>query len=464
MKRQTLGMQLLAAFLFIPALSSCASVDASREFHQTAADIRERTGSAEVWEPASRADVISAAIDQMFEDGALTVDEAVRVALLSNPGLQASFMQVGIGKAALVSAGLPKNPVLGIGTRFPEGGGLVNLTLSVTQSLIDLLLMPARESAAKARMEIARGQVVRRAVILAGSVEGEVLDLLALQRAKRAAQDSLALAQRSLDLARSRFAAGLSDPVDIALSNSAVLNARRQILVVERNRAVGRATLNALLGVEGRGESWQVSGDLNSALSGPEESGEALVDAALERRMDIAVAQLLVRALSSDLDAAEIAVIKNLTLGFERERAESPPSLNGPTLQTSIPLYSRNEPAIAKQGFRLAAAERNLVQKRIEVAGEVRRAAARARASQELITLFETEILPTAKASVETSRRFWQAGERDILVVLAAQRFLIQQRKLYASTLRKAARARAELDIAMGGPISHGPVETGEER
>ena len=453
----------LAGALAALPLFACGSVDARGDLQETSRLVGERTGRPDTWDPETSEEILRADLEAMLEDG-LTIDEAVRVALVWNPALRSGYRDVGIRKAELVAAGLPRNPFLLVSTRFPEGGGRVNVTASVSQSLLDLFLIPARRRAGEARLSMARWQVVREAVQLAGRVEGEVFDRIALRRGRAVAEEGLALARRSREIARRRQHAGLGDAVDVSLADNAVLAARRELLVIDRDLALSRAALGELLGLPPGSGEWRLADELAPPL--PPEEPLNLVETALERRLDVEVARLRVAAARGDLDVEETRRLPDLALGFERERAESPPTLSGPVLEGSLPLWSRNGPAVARQSFLVEKAQDELRRTRDAVEREVREALARLGGARSELALFESEILPRASASAEIARRAWQAGERDVLVALEAQRFLLEQRRAYVAALRDAGRARAALEVAIGGPGSGegqtGPKEQGE--
>src|SRR5690606_20062436 len=87
------------------------------------------TGGALVWQrdPAAveRARAETAALAR---DG-LRREEAIRIALLQNRALQATFEQLGIAEAALVQAGLLTNPSLSVILAFPLDLGDASVTL-----------------------------------------------------------------------------------------------------------------------------------------------------------------------------------------------------------------------------------------------------------------------------------------------------------------------------------------------
>ena len=440
--------------------AACAGVDASADFRAAAATARERTGSEVVWEPEAGELAIAEAVDAMTVDGRLTVGEAIRIGLLCNPSLQASFMDVGIASADLVAAGRLRNPVMGASARFPEGGGLADVQFSISQSLTGLLLLESRRHAGEARLAMARASAVRQAVILAGRIEQRALDLVALAMAIEVSRESLTLAETSRELVSHRFDAGLSDAIDLHMAELAVLDARRALLVIQRERDLAHATLAEDLSLTEDTPAWRIVGDLVSA-NVPDDP-EALVQIALEHRLDVEVANWLVKASRADTDLEEHRIFQALSVGFQRERGNNPPSLNGPSAQFSLPVFGLNGPAVARQQFREMQAARNLETIRLAVTREVRQASFRVSSSRELLTLFDQEILPAALASVEASRRAWSAGQRDLLAVVAAQGSLLQQRGQYVAALREAASAKAALDAALGGPFVDGDGELHE--
>jgi hypothetical protein len=68
------------------------------------------------------AEAARAAVGRLLK-APLTADAAVRIALLNNRDLQASYNALGIAEAAMVEASLPPNPVIGISS-IAGGGGL----------------------------------------------------------------------------------------------------------------------------------------------------------------------------------------------------------------------------------------------------------------------------------------------------------------------------------------------------
>jgi len=415
----------------------------------TARMVREKTGQESAWNPTRDPAAMAGEVEDMLLDG-LTIDEAVHVALLLNPALRSSYQEVGIRKSELVAAGLPSNPLFSLSTRFPEGGGTSNVTTSVAQSLLSLALIPARKRGGRERLSIARLQVVRQAIQLVADVEGQAFDLIALQSGVLLAQESLAQTQRSEDLARMRLTAGEGDAVDLALTRSAVLVAEKELMLAGRDLSVARAKLQESLGLVHLDGPLAITDPL--PLSDFDPGDGDLVELAMDRRLDVALAGLNLRAAAGNLRIEEIGRLNDISLGLERERGDSPPNLTGPVVTGSLPLWSRNQSRISREEFVVARARADLQSTRNRVRREVQESLAQVQAARELVRLFEEQILPNARASLATAQRAWRAGERDLLVVLEAQRFAIEQRRAAVAAIQTAARMSSQLAVVLGGP------------
>ena len=78
----------------------CQTVNPTADYVRTSEVVREHTGSAAVYEPDANASV-DEKVAALLADG-LTVDEAIRVALLNNQGFHAAFHEIGASRADLV--------------------------------------------------------------------------------------------------------------------------------------------------------------------------------------------------------------------------------------------------------------------------------------------------------------------------------------------------------------------------
>src|SRR5438552_10902628 len=102
--------RLLLGVLGALAISGCATLTPDGGFDAVRTITKERAGYEARW---ARSEADSEAIRTMVDEiltRPLAVDDAVRIALINNRGLQATYAEVGIGEAELVQASRPSMP------------------------------------------------------------------------------------------------------------------------------------------------------------------------------------------------------------------------------------------------------------------------------------------------------------------------------------------------------------------
>ena len=478
-----------AAVLVVPlALAGCAHVDATSDYRRAAALVSERTGAGEVFDPLGE-QIVAEKVSALLADG-LTVDEAVQVALLNNRSFQSAFLEIGVSRADLVQSGLPSNPTVGLGLRFPEGGGRSNLTLALAQQLVDLWQIPIRKRIAESQLEHTILTVARQAVALASEVEARYCRLLALQDAEALGREDVELTRHSVELARNRFNAGEAGKLDVNLAQAAALETRQRLITLRGETQSARADLAHVLGLSRWDAPWKLADDLPDAAAGLLDE-DALLQQALAQRLDVQAAAMQVRAAEAEVRAQRVDIFPNVTLGTEWERTDNRAlpgrkiladtarasvrsgqltapdiqtrgerrfersqiidSLLGPTLEITLPIWHQNQPQIARARFQAAQRRQEFEDLLDQIAQDVSAAVATARSTAESAAFSRDQVLPLSLDNVETARRAYRAGEQSIVALIEAQRGLIAQRREYVNARRDNAIALAELRRAIGG-------------
>ena len=109
--------------------AGCARVNPAPDFARADHLIQASTGLPTV----AASGVEEAEVRSALSDG-LSLDEALRLALLNNRQLQSQFLTIGIAKADLTQAGLLTNPSLSLLFLLPVGGGQADIQASVAQN------------------------------------------------------------------------------------------------------------------------------------------------------------------------------------------------------------------------------------------------------------------------------------------------------------------------------------------
>lgn len=486
-RRRRMCYCLEVSLLMIPA---CATVNPRDDYIRSEKLVGAATGVDEVYDPDAEAEG-ERKVRALLDDG-LSVDEAVRVALLNNRAFQAAFLEIGASRADVVQSGLLTNPSVSLSVRFPEGGGLANLTVGFAQQVADLWQIPIRKRVAQAELEQVILSAADRAVRLCADARQAYYQMVAAQEAEALASENLELVQRSVDLANARFGAGEVGQVDVNLVRTNLIDAQLEVMNARREREAAANELSRVLGQSRSHHTWTLTDKWPKELV-PDVDDTQLLVIALEHRLDARLAAFRVQAAEAALEREYLSVFPDVTLGLEgerperralpgrsvladtarasianggltapgiqsraerrRERSQIIDLLLGPTLDITLPIWDQNQAQIAKAGFRVKQSRAEFEDLLDRVAREVTDALNVIRSAQELVRFYETEALPQSRMSVEAARATYEAGEQSVLVLIEAQGTLIAQRKAQVIAMRDLAEAQAELERAIGIPV-----------
>ncbi|MFH0983342.1 MAG: TolC family protein [Planctomycetota bacterium] len=486
--RRTIRRFAVSGIAFLALLAGCTRVEPRPDFQRAASLVSERTGVEDVYDPQADAQV-DASVAELLADG-LTVDEAVRVALLNHRGFQALFAELGASRADVVQSTLLTNPSLSLGFQFPEGGGRSKLTLGLAQQLVDLWQIPVRKRIAEAELEQTLLNIAHRAVELAAQVKERCYQLLALQRSEESLRQSRALAERSLRLAQAQVEAGEVSQFDLNLTRAALIDVDLELLALERERRVAEVELARTLGLTRESIPWTLEDSLPEPVPElPDDLG--LVMLALRQRLDAQAAARKVQAAEDEVARQYLAIFPDVTLGVDFERPDNRAlpgrkiladtarssiaagqltaptiqsrgernlekqqvidALLGPSLTVTLPVWDQNQAQIAKARYRAIQRRKEFEDLLDDVAAEVQKAAAAARNAEALVRTYEQQALPQALATLEGATRIYQSGEQSVLILIQAEQSLFRRRIDHVRALRDYAVALAELERALGG-------------
>jgi outer membrane protein, heavy metal efflux system len=479
---------LLAFSVVTGLLAGCGRVNPRPDYARATEIVAQQTGFEPIYNPELE-DQIAGLVDGLIADG-LTVDEAIRIALLNNPAFQALFHDIGASRADVVQTKLLTNPVYALAAEFPDAGGRAKLTFSWAQQLVDLW-QNADTDVANRKLEQTILAVARRAAEIAADVRTRYWRIVAWEESARLTQENLAIAQRMLDLAERQLQAGEVGELDVALLRTGVLDVQIDLLSLQRDRELALADLRFSLGLSCEKRAWR----LVDRLPDPQPlamSVDDLVGLALDHRLDIRIATARLDAAEAEIRLQFQRIFRDVSLGLSFERPEmrsgaipgrtpladtvrdsiAAGRLTAPTLQSrgqrrrekaliensilgpaiggSLPIWDQNLAQIAKARFALARSSNEYDDTLNTVIEDVHRAAATAQIAAELTLLNVNQVLPLALRNVEASERLYEAGEQTVLTLLQAQQNLIQRRRAYVTTLRDYAIALAELERAVG--------------
>ncbi|HNQ22186.1 MAG TPA: TolC family protein [Phycisphaerae bacterium] len=420
-------------------------------------------------------------------EGGLTADEAVQVALLNNPRLQAAFQEIGVARADVVQSQLWRNPTLALGFRFPDGGGLANFEAGLAQSISEIWLLPPRRRAAQRELDRAVLEVARQAGAIALDTRAAYFAVLHAERDAELARQNVALTQELLELTQARQQAGAGGALDVNLSRGQHVEAELAVRQADLEVGRRRAELARLLGLT-LPPGTVVLAETLRAPEGLTVTFEAALAAARESRLDLRAAAHVVAAAADHLVAEQRSLFRSVDVGVALEREErrsrgdrdlladafwasadagapTLPSLRprereasgvtlGPTVVLELPIFDQNQAQIARARSQYEQALWLQQALEVEVAQDVHAAVQRLLTTAERVRMYREDLLTVQDENLELARAAYQAGAATFLALLEARRSALTASAGYSAALYEAAVARVDLERAIGRPIT----------
>lgn len=387
------------------------------------------------------------------ERTALTLAQAIERALRQNPELTAAAQEVAALKGGVIQAGAFPNPEV---SAEVEGAGESNrtTTLLINQPIELGGKRAARVAAAERAVDVASSELVaKRAEVRAATVSA-FFQVLSAQERLNIAESSARLAQRSLEAASRRVAAGKISPVEETRARVAASAARAELAQAKSQWATARQQLAAILGATRPDfhELQDTPGDLASPPS-LESLVVRLDDAAALQRMQLEVAR---RNALVDLERARRYPDITVGIGVQRqEEIERDQVVVG--VSVPLPIFNTNRGNIVEALRRADKARDELTAARVQITAELSNAYTRYTALSEEVALMRGEILPGAKNALDAATRGFELGKFNFLDVLDAQRTLFQAQSQYFRALAEVHQSAADIDRVLGESVMAQP-------
>jgi cobalt-zinc-cadmium efflux system outer membrane protein len=381
-----------------------------------------------------------------WDDG-LTEEEAIHLALWNNPGYSELLADLGIARADVIQAAQLENPQLN--TMFPVGPKQWEFTLMVPLDV--LWLRPLRVAASQLESQRVAERLVQDGLNVVRDVRVAYIDWrLAIER-NRLAREGASMRAEFARIADARLAAGAVAELDVSATRLDATIGEGDAMRAGLDIEITGEQLRFLLGIQ-----------LTSIVPRPQDEGatdielplemdlDALVTEAVTSRPDLRAAQLSVMAAEERANLATCdywniaAILPDInsrgTKGFEA----------GPGLQLTVPLFHWNEGAIARAEADAERLRRQYTRLRDTTALEVRRAHTQLLQAEQELRVWQEQIIPQARAAVQSARRALEEDGVSLLLVLETSRQLLtaQGRALEADAAVR--RAIAELERSVG--------------
>ena len=296
-------------------LGACADTPSQR---RTPIDAGTGFKEAGLWQNAAiSADAVPDAWWTLFRDPVL--DQLQSEVSVGNANLQVSLAQFRAAQAAIDAARAPLFPSVGAslgvnrsanalasprGTTYTAQAGLSNWEIDLWGRLSGSV------DVARARADASRDDLAAATLSVRATLSQTYFQLRAAEAQIALLQDSVTAYQRSLQLTRNRFDAGVAASADVAQAQSQLKSTEAQLLDARSSRAQYEHAIAILLGKPPSALALPVTGRLPEPPQVPLQLPSRL----LERRPDIAAAERRVAAAYAQIGVARAAFFPALTL------------------------------------------------------------------------------------------------------------------------------------------------------
>lgn len=414
------------------------------------------------YQPISEPEFATAAVSPVAADleGPQPLERYIEIALAQNPEIQAARKRMeAFAHQVPVAASLP-DPMLNT-TAFPEpvqtATGQQELILGVSQKFPWRQKLSLHASVAESQTNMARAQLATVELATIEKVKKAYYELYFIQQATRVTKAERDLLVQIRDAANARYRAALASQQDVLRAELELSQIENDLIRLRQQLDSGQAKLARQLHVAPQTKVRAL--DRLSVENVPQDL-EWLESQAVAARPELH-AQLA--ALQRDRQGAQLArldYVPDLTLGMNWiDVADTgiSPVTNGRdaflvTAGVNLPIYrKRLDSNVRSAEAKAVATARDYDALRDATLEQVLDLFAQARSQQELMTLFEQDILPKARQTLEVSSRSYDVGEVDFQTLLdnfqQVLRYEVSYRRIEASLHQ----TLAELERVVGG-------------
>jgi outer membrane protein TolC len=392
----TTASKRVAAMLAALGLAGCATFAPDGGFSAIEKTTQDRAGAQPRWQrtDADR-DAVAALVREKLA-APLSAEDAVRIALVNNPGLQATYGELGIAEADVVAAGrLPSIHIASLKTKY--GGETVKVEQAIGIEVISLLTVPLRHRFESKRFERVQADVARDTVAVAYETRRAWIEAVSADETARYMAQVKEAAEASAELARRMARAGNYSRLQQMREQATYADAVAQLARARQAAVSAREKLTRLMGLAGRDAAYRLPERLPDLPASPAQPAEVEASA-LEGRLDIRAAQRDAASLADSLGLVKTTrFIDAFEVGRARTKEGDHPYAYGWEFRIEIPLFDFGTARVARAEALYLQAVSRVAQTAVDAESELREAYTAYRTAYDTARHYREEIVPLRK-------------------------------------------------------------------
>jgi outer membrane protein TolC len=378
-------------------LAGCASTAINDNFGSAQQLSKERLGAEVKWltTDVDRAKAQSD-VDAMLAKP-LSGDHAVRIALAYSPALQAMLYEGAVSSASATQSARLPNPVFAFERLVRNEGGVreLELTRTLSFSVLDLLLLPARLRLADYQQQTSRRMLASNVVQAAAEARQAWVNAVASQQSLQYFQQVKATADAGAELARRMQAVGNYSKLQRAREQAFAADAVAQLA---RATQATRSSREALIRALGLNESQAAALKLPERLPDlpAQPNDEATVArAAMDQRLDVRMARVNLDFVAREQGLTRVtSFVDGLTVGGASKSETGLALKRGYDLSVPLPIFDFGDATRARAQATYMAAFNRAAQLTVDASSQVRENYGAYRTAYDLAKHYRDEIVP----------------------------------------------------------------------
>ncbi len=395
-------------------------------------------------------------------EGAHDLDEYIAHAIEQNPEVQAARKQLeSLAYLVPVAASL-QDPNLNV-TAQPKpvqtASGEQTLAMAINQKFPWFGKLEMRAGVAEEQTNIARAKLAAAELSTIEKVKRAYFELYFIQQSIKITEAEQQLLGEIRDVANTRYKTGQTSQQDVLRADLEISNVENSLIQLRQRLKSGQAALARILHIAPQTKMLALDEIPKHQM---ELDLEALQEQAIAARPELHAQLAAIQRDRQSVQLARLNYKPDVTLGLNWINVSNSgisPVANGDdafliSAGINLPIYrKRLDSQIRSAEARVVATTRQYDALKDNTLEEVTDLFAKVESQKELLVLFEEDILPKARLTLEVSSRAYNVGEVDFLQLIDNWRQLLRYEISYRRQQASLQQSLAQLERVVGGVL-----------
>ncbi len=392
-------------------------------------------------------------VDEAIDSSRLTLTEVEELAIANHPALRVAEGRLQAARGNWLQVGLPPNPHLGyLGSEIGNSGRAGQQGGFVSQEYVTANKLGLNRAVAMRDVAAAEQALARTRLQILTTVRIRFFEDLAAERAVALARQLTTMAQEAVRVSELRLHA--LEGTRTALLQSQIERDSAALMeqqAANRHQAAWRR-LASVIGVNG-----ETPPTLDNSLlqTLPELDWETSRERILSGSPELAESKSAVERARCAIARASAGRVPNVdTQAGVQYDSSTEDTFASVQVSMPVPIFNRNQGAIAQAGGELTAAQAALEAAELAIEQRLAVALRDYETARQRVVMYQETILPAARESLDMVAKAYEQGELEYLEVLTVQQTYTQKNVAYLQDVETAWKRWAEIEGLLVGVLA----------